>query len=56
MLVIIAWVSPFIMVSLCMLIGDPETLFTSPNQLETENVIYINLKVNNSLFRGNVKP
>ena len=56
MMVAAAWLVPFTMVSICMRIGDPETLFTSPNQIKTINVIYTNLRLNNEIVRGKVKP
>ena len=54
MMVSIAWLIPLIMVAICFRMGDPETLFTSPNKLE--NVNYTNLRLNNSIVRGTVIP
>ena len=54
MMVSIAWLVPLLLVAICFRTGDRETLFTSPNELE--NVIYTNLRLNNSIVRGNVIP
>ena len=53
-MIVIAWLVPSVMVVICLLTGELETLFSSPNKLE--NILYTNLKLNNAIFRGTVIP